>query len=69
MNDHVDDWACGYENDSDVVPSAALAFKWIRILFRCWQDRVAYDESRYLMALAKRGSHLTSAFVAASVSM
>jgi Transposase IS116/IS110/IS902 family len=47
----------------------ALAFKWIRILFRCWQDRVAYDESRYLTALAKRGSHLTSAFVAASVSM
>jgi transposase len=47
----------------------ALAFKWIRILFRCWQDRVAYDESRYLTTLAKRGSHLTSAFVAASVSM
>jgi hypothetical protein len=47
----------------------ALAFKWNRVLFRCWQDRVAYDESRYLTALAKRGSHLTSAFVAASVSM
>jgi len=47
----------------------ALAFKWIRILFRCWQDRVAYDESKYLTALAKRGSHLTSAFVAASGSM
>ena len=47
----------------------ALAFKWIRIVFRCWQDRVAYDETRYLAALAKRGSPLTSAFVAASVSM
>jgi transposase len=47
----------------------ALAFKWIRIVFRCWQDRVAYDETRYLMALAKRGSHLASAFAAATVSM
>jgi hypothetical protein len=47
----------------------ALAFKWIRIVFRCWKDRVAYDETRYLMALAKRGSHLASAFAAATVSM
>ena len=46
-----------------------LAFKWIRIVFRCWQDRVAYDETRYLTALAKRGSHLTSAFVDVAVSM
>ena len=38
----------------------ALAFKWIRILFRCWQDRVAYDENKYLAALAKRGSPLSS---------
>src|SRR5262245_25655458 len=29
----------------------ALAFKWIRIVFRCWKDRVAYDESKYLAAL------------------
>jgi len=36
----------------------ALAFKWIRIVFRCWQDRVAYDETRYLRTLATRGSHL-----------
>lgn len=26
----------------------ALAFKWIRILFRCWQDRVPYNEDLYL---------------------
>jgi len=37
----------------------ALAFKWIRIVFRCWQDRAAYEENRYLEALAKRGSPLT----------
>ncbi|MGJ3248875.1 MAG: IS110 family transposase [Elainellaceae cyanobacterium] len=36
----------------------ALAFKWIRILFRCWQDRVSYDEAKYLMALKKKGSPL-----------
>jgi transposase len=36
----------------------ALAFKWIRIAFRCWKDRVTYDEKKYLTALAKRGSPL-----------
>jgi hypothetical protein len=36
----------------------ALAFKWIRILYRCWQDRKPYDESKYLEALRKRGSPL-----------
>jgi len=36
----------------------ALAFKWIRILFRCWQTRTPYDESRYLNALKRRGSPL-----------
>ena len=34
----------------------ALAFKWIRILWRCWQDRVAYDETRYLQQLQHRKS-------------
>jgi transposase len=36
----------------------ALAFKWIRVLFRCWVDRVPYNESRYLDALQKRQSPL-----------
>jgi len=36
----------------------ALAFKWIRILFRCWQDRTPYVESVYLNALKHRGSPL-----------
>jgi transposase len=36
----------------------ALAFKWIRILFRCWQKRTPYDESIYLNALQRRGSPL-----------
>jgi transposase len=34
----------------------ALAFKWIRIAFRCWKDGVVYDESKYLTTLARRGS-------------
>jgi hypothetical protein len=36
----------------------ALAFKWQRILFRCWQDGVAYDESKYIASLRKRNSPL-----------
>jgi len=39
----------------------ALAFKWIRILWRCWHDQVPYDETRYLATLAKRGSPLITA--------
>ncbi len=33
-----------------------VAFKWIPILFRCWKDRVPYDEHIYLQALRKRKS-------------
>jgi transposase IS116/IS110/IS902 family protein len=36
----------------------ALAFKWIRVLYRCWIDRTPYDEARYLMALQKRNAPL-----------
>jgi len=36
----------------------SLAFKWIRIMFRCWKDGAAHDENRYLATLAKRGSLL-----------
>ena len=32
----------------------ALAFKWIRILWRCWKDNVEYTESKYLASLQKR---------------
>jgi transposase len=40
------------------VAVRALAFKWIRILHRCWQSYTPYDESRYLKALQRRGSPL-----------
>ena len=36
----------------------ALAFTWIRILYRCWQERTPYDESTYLQALIRRNSSL-----------
>jgi transposase len=36
----------------------ALAYKWIRIMFRCWKDRTPYDDSLYVKSLTKRGSLL-----------
>ncbi len=43
----------------------SLAFKWIRILWRCWQDRVPYDEARYTAALHHRKSPLALSLHAA----
>jgi transposase len=34
----------------------ALAFKWIRILFRCWKNRTPYNDTKYMETLKKRGS-------------
>jgi transposase len=57
-------WAQGYyqqQRDRGKTHQAAvraLAFKWIRILYRCWQDRTLYNESVYLQALNSRGSSL-----------
>lgn len=34
----------------------ALGFKWLRIIWRCWQDRVPYDDAIYTQALIARGS-------------
>jgi transposase len=35
-----------------------LAFKWQRILFRCWNDGVPYEESIYIASLKKKNSPL-----------
>jgi hypothetical protein len=32
----------------------ALAFKWIRILFRCWKEHKPYNEDFYREALLRR---------------
>ena len=42
----------------------SLAFKWIRIIHRCWQTRTPYDEGLYLQALAQRGSPLVALLAA-----
>ena len=36
----------------------SLAFKWMRIAYRCWKTNTPYSESTYLNALNKRGSPL-----------
>jgi transposase len=36
----------------------ALAFKWVRIIYRCWQTKTAYDEVKYLESLRRKGSSL-----------
>jgi transposase len=41
----------------------ALAFKWVRILYRCWQTHTPYDESTYLNSLKRRGSPLLNMIV------
>lgn len=42
----------------------SLAFRWIRIIFRCWQSRVPYSEETYQQALRRRGSQLSQLIVA-----
>jgi hypothetical protein len=57
-------WAKAYSEQQRARGSShqaalrALAFKWVRILYRCWQDRAPCDEVRYLNALKRRGSPL-----------
>ncbi len=38
----------------------ALAFKWIRILFRCWKNRTPYNDAKYMEALRKSGSRFAT---------
>jgi transposase len=42
----------------------ALAFKWIRILYRCWTSSTLYNETKYLKALKDRGSPLLNVEIA-----
>ena len=67
-------WARAYydylRNDKKKDHHAAvrsLAFKWIRIIYRCWQDGKPYDEEIYLRSLRRRGSLLGRAFGSATV--
>ena len=38
----------------------ALAFKWIRIIYKCWRDKLPYDEDKYLKVLESFGSTLVN---------
>jgi len=57
-------WARAYyeqqraKGKSHQAAARALAYKWIRIIFRCWQTRTPYDEVKYLESLRKKGSPL-----------
>jgi transposase len=44
----------------------SLAYKWIRIIFRCWKDGNPYDEEVYLNSLRRRGSQLGAALAPAT---
>jgi transposase len=44
----------------------ALAFKWIRILYRCWKDCKPYDEQLYLSSRRRRSSLLGPALASAT---
>jgi transposase len=55
-------WARAYyegkrrEGDDHHAAIRSLAFKWQRILYRCWKDRTPYDEDRYAKSLKARHS-------------
>lgn len=44
----------------------ALAYKWIRIIWKCWQTREKYDEARYVECLRKKGSKLVAEVASAA---
>jgi transposase len=62
-------WAAEYyrqqlENGkSTQVAKRALAFKWLRIIYRCWQDRLPYDEAKHIQRLAETGAPLAQRLV------
>lgn len=45
----------------------ALAYKWIRVLYRCWKDHTPYDEQVYVTALQRRQSPLWLAIASLSL--
>lgn len=57
-------WAGAYyklqlsKGKSTQMAKRALAYKWQRIIYRCWQDRVPYDEARYIERLRASKSPL-----------
>jgi transposase len=61
------DWAAAYykvqredKKKSHHAAVRSLAYKWIRIVFRCWKDREPYDDSRYEEALQRQHHKATA---------
>jgi transposase len=61
------DWAAAYyqvqrddKNKSHHAAVRSLAYKWIRIVFRCWKDRTPYHESHYQAALKRHHNQALS---------
>jgi len=44
----------------------SLGFKWIRVAYRCWKNRQAYDEQIHIRSLQRRNSPLAGAFAPAT---
>jgi transposase len=61
-------WAAAYylqqrqRGGSHHTAVRALAFKWQRVIWRCWQDRKPYEEAKYEAALRKHGSPVVALF-------
>jgi transposase len=57
-------WAKAYyesqlaKGKSSSTAKRALAYKWLRIIHRCWQSRTTYNEAHYLQRLATTNSPL-----------
>lgn len=61
-------WAAAYykqqkeknksKRNASQIAKRALAYKWQRIIFRCWQSGEPYDEARYVARLKSTGSPL-----------
>jgi len=51
---YVDYYAKKGKNFQTII--RALAYKWIRILWKCWKDRTPYNEGKYMESLKQSGS-------------
>ena len=68
------DWARAYydhkkaEGKGHHVAIRALAYRWIRIIYRCWKDRVPYNEQTYMESLRRKRPSWLAPLVAVSES-
>ena len=70
------EWARAYyehqrkeKNQSHHAAVRSLAFKWVRIIYRCWKDGRLYDEEIYMQSLRRRGSLLAGVLGSATLTV